>query len=153
LSILHFDRYTLDLAANAATPSGDRSPKPKEQYVQELLDPPASLSEARRKGRIAEGHKRLTWPLNSLVFALIGLAALLGRSFDRRRLWPSLLIATVGVVLAQAVSMAIGSLVAEYLALIPVLYIVTVTPAVVCLVIIISHRPRRWRPARVAKPA
>ena len=55
LSILHFDRYTLDLAANAEPP-GERSPKPKEQYVHELLDPPASLSEARRNGRIAEGH-------------------------------------------------------------------------------------------------
>ena len=62
LSILHFERYTLDLAANAEPP-GERSPKPKEQYVHELLDPPASLSEARRNGRIAEGHKRLTWPL------------------------------------------------------------------------------------------
>ena len=76
LSILHFERYTLDLAANASPP-GERSPKPKEQYVHELLDPPASLSEARRNGRIAEGHKRLIWPLNALVFALIGLAALL----------------------------------------------------------------------------
>ena len=44
LSILHFERYTLDLAANASPP-GERSPKPKEQYVHELLDPPASLSE------------------------------------------------------------------------------------------------------------
>ncbi len=152
LSILHFDRYTLDLAANA-TPPGERSPKPKEQYVQELLDPPASLSKARRMGRIAEGHKRLTWPLNPLVFALIALAALLARGFDRRGPWPSLLIATIGVVLDQALSMAIGSLAERNLALIPLLYAVTIVPALVCLAVIAVYRPRRRTRAGVVQPA
>ena len=152
LSILHFDRYTLDLAANA-TPPGERSPKPKEQYVQELLDPPASLSKARRMGRIAEGHKRLTWPLSPLVFALIGLAALLARGFDRRGPWPSLLIATIGVVLDQALSMAIGSLAERNLALIPLLYAVTIVPALVCLAVIAGYRPRRRTRAAVVQPA
>jgi lipopolysaccharide export system permease protein len=152
LSILHFDRYTLDLAANA-TPQGERSPKPKEQYVQELLDPPASLSKARRMGRIAEGHKRLTWPLSPLVFALIGLAALLAPGFNRRGPWPSLLIATCGVVLDQAVTMAVGSLAERNLALIPLLYAVVIVPALVCLALIASDRPRRRIRATVVQPA
>jgi lipopolysaccharide export system permease protein len=151
LSILHFDRYTLDLAANAEPP-GERSPKPKEQYVHELLDPPASLSEARRNGRIAEGHKRLTWPLNPLVFALIGLAALLAPGFDRRGPWPSLIVATVGVVIVQALTMAIGSVAEQHLALIPLLYGVTIAPAVLCLLVIVG-RPRRRPRALVAAPA
>jgi lipopolysaccharide export system permease protein len=151
LSILHFDRYTLDLAANAEPP-GERSPKPKEQYVHELLDPPASLSEARRNGRIAEGHKRLTWPLTPLVFALIGLAALLAPGFDRRGPWPSLIVATVGVVIVQALTMAIGSVAEQHLALIPLLYAVTIAPAVLCL-LVIAGRPRRRRRALVAAPA
>lgn len=152
LSILHFERYTLDLAANASPP-GERSPKPKEQYVHELLDPPKSLSEARRNGRIAEGHKRLTWPLNALVFALIGLAALLSRDFDRRGPWQSLLIATVGVVLVQALTMAIGSLMERHLALIPLLYAATIAPGVIGLAVIVGHRRRRRPPATVAGPA
>jgi lipopolysaccharide export system permease protein len=152
LSILHFDRYTLDLAANAAPP-GDRSPKPKELYVQELLDPPASLSEARRMGRIAEGHKRLTWPLNALVFALIGLAALLAQGFDRRGPWPSLLIATVGVVLDQSLSMAVGSLAERNLALIPLLYAATIGPALVCLAVIAGYWPRRRTRVTAVQPA
>jgi len=151
LSILHFERYTLDLAANASPP-GERSPKPKEQYVHELLDPPKSLSEARRNGRIAEGHKRLTWPLNALVFALIGLAALLSRDFDRRGPWQSLLIATVGVVLVQALTMAIGSLTERHLALIPLLYAATIAPGVIGLAVIVGRRRRR-PPATVAGPA
>jgi lipopolysaccharide export system permease protein len=152
LSILHFERYTLDLAANASPP-GERSPKPKEQYVHELLDPPKSLSEARRNGRIAEGHKRLTWPLNALVFALIGLAALLSRDFDRRGPWLSLLIATGGVVLIQALIMAIGSLAEQHLALIPLLYAATVAPGVIGLAVILGDRQRRRTRATVAGPA
>jgi lipopolysaccharide export system permease protein len=152
LSILHFERYTLDLAANASPP-GERSPKPKEQYVHELLDPPKSLSEARRNGRIAEAHKRLTWPLNALVFALVGLAALLSRDFDRRGPWQSLLIATAGVVLVQALSIAIGSLAERHLALIPLLYAATIGPGVICFAVIVGHRRRRWPRAPVAGPA
>jgi lipopolysaccharide export system permease protein len=151
LSILHFERYTLDLAANASPP-GQRSPKPKEQYVHELLDPPASLSEARRNGRIAEGHKRLNWPLHALVFALIGLAALLSRGFDRQGPWQSLLIATAGVVLVEALNMALGSLAEQHLALIPLLYVATIAPGLACLAVIIGYRPRRrtHEPAAVA---
>ncbi|MGH6915469.1 MAG: LptF/LptG family permease, partial [Geminicoccales bacterium] len=81
VSILYFDSYTLDLAG-AAAEQGDRGRKPKELYLSELFHP--SGPEATRRELIAEGHKRLTWPLNALVFALIGLAALLGRGFDRR---------------------------------------------------------------------
>jgi lipopolysaccharide export system permease protein len=152
LSILHFDRYTLDLAANAESPV-ERSPKPKEQYVHELLDPPASLSEERRNGRIAEAHKRLTWPLNPLVFALIGLAALLAPGFDRRGPWPSLIVATVGVVVVQALTMAVGSIAERHLALIPLLYVVTIAPGLVCLGVIVGWRPRRRARALAPAPA
>ena len=151
LSILHFERYTLDLAANERPP-GERSPKPKEQYVHELLDPPASLSEDRRKGRIAEGHKRLTWPLNTLSFALIGLAVLLAPGFDRRGPWPRLLTAIVAVVIVQALTMVVSSLVELHLALIPLLYFVSIAPSAICLAVIIGYRPRR-RPAALAAPA
>ena len=152
LSILHFDRYTLDLAANAR-PRAGRSLKPKEQYVHELLDPPASLSNMRRIERIAEGHKRLIWPLNALVFPLIGLAALLARDFDRRGVWPSLLIATVAVVLSEALSMALGGLVEKNLELLPLLYAATILPALVCLAVIAGWRPRGRTRATVAMPA
>ena len=152
LSILHFERYTLDLAANAS-PRGERSPKPKEQYVHELLDPPASLSEERRNGRIAEGHKRLTWPLHALVFALIGLAALLSRGFDRQGPWQSLLIASAGVVLVQALNMALGSLAERHLALIPLLYVATIAPGRACLAVIIGYRPRYRTHEPAAAPA
>lgn len=151
LSILHFERYTLDLAADEK-PQGERSPKPKEQYVHELLDPPASLSPGRRNGRIAEGHKRLTWPLNTVAFALIGLAALLAPGFDRRGPWPRLLMAIVAVVALQALTMVIGSVVEQHLALLPLLYVTSIGPSVICLALITGYRPRRRREL-IAAPA
>jgi lipopolysaccharide export system permease protein len=151
LSILHFERYTLDLGANEKPP-GERSPKPTEQYVHELLDPPASLSAERRNGRIAEGHKRLTWPLSTLSFALIAVAALLAPGCDRRGPWPRILTAIVAVVGLQALTMVLSSLVEQHLALIPLLYVVGIAPSVICLGVIISHRPRRRR-AALAAPA
>jgi lipopolysaccharide export system permease protein len=151
LSILHFERYTLDLTANEKPP-GDRSPKPKEQYVDELLDPPASLSEDRRRGRIAEAHKRLTWPLSTLSFALIGLSALLAPGFDRRGPWPRILMAIVAVIAVQALTMVLGSLVELHLALIPLLYVMGIAPSAICLALIVGWRPRR-RGAALAAPA
>lgn len=152
LSILHFERYTLDLAADAGPP-GDRSPKAKELYVHELLNPPDSLNQARRQGRIAEAHKRLTWPLHALVFALIGLCALLARGFDRRGPWRSLLIAAIGVVAVQGLTMTIGSLAATHGAMIPVLYVATIAPALACFLLIVGRRRRAPVPAVATGPA
>jgi lipopolysaccharide export system permease protein len=101
------------------------------------------LSEARRNGRIAEGHKRLTWPLNTLSFALIGLAALLAPGFNRRGPWPRVLTAIGGVVAVQALVMALGSLTEQHLALIPLLYVAAIAPSVICLAAIIGVWPRR----------
>ncbi|MDH3661065.1 MAG: LptF/LptG family permease, partial [Alphaproteobacteria bacterium] len=79
LAVLHFDSYTLDLAATTQPPE-DRHRKPKELFIHELFYPTESdLSEDQRRERLVEGHKRLTWPLNALVFALVGITVLLTR--------------------------------------------------------------------------
>jgi lipopolysaccharide export system permease protein len=143
VSILHFERYTLDLAATAGRPSA-RSPKPKEQFVHQLLNPPEALSEDRRRGRIAEAHKRLLWPLNALVFTLIALAALLSGRIDRRGPWRRTLFAVVVTTIVQALTMAAGSLASRSLAMLPLLYLVSLAPAVIALAVLLGLRP--WRP-------
>ena len=152
LSILHFGRYTLDLAANA-TPPGDRSRKPKEQYVQELLDSAGILEQGAAHGT------------NCRRTQTVDLAVERARVRDDRdggaapaQLRPAgpvagLLIATIGVVLAQAVSMAVGGLVETNLALIPLLYAVTIAPAVASLLVIIGRWPCRRPNVRATKPA
>jgi lipopolysaccharide export system permease protein len=142
ISILHFDRYTLDLGSASGTPD-TRSPKAKEQFVQDLLDPPANLGEFRRLGRIAEGHKRLLWPFNTLVFAMIAVAALLSGGYQREGPWRRTLFAVVAATTVQAAFMAAGSLASRSLAMLPVLYAVSLIPALVALAMLLGLGSRR----------
>lgn len=148
VSLLHFDRYTLELAASAEADS--RARKFKELYLSELLDPSdPDLSQANRKAMIAEGHKRLTWPLHALVFALIALAALLGRRTDRRGPAKGIVLAVVAAIAVQASSMAAGSVSTQVLAVIPILYLILLTVSVICLAMLLGYRLRRTRLAPV----
>jgi lipopolysaccharide export system permease protein len=143
LSVLHFDSYILDLAATSQPPE-DRDLKPKELYIHELFssnDP--TLDDEQRHRRIAEGHKRLTWPLNSLVFAMIGITILLRRRHDRQGPWRGMLLAVIGVVVVQALSTASASLAERSPVLLPLLYIVPLTPVLICTVLLFGGR---WSP-------
>ncbi len=141
-SILHFDRYTLDLAATAAGRPNRSSRKPKELFLGELLHPSGEdLSDGRRLELIAEGHKRLTLPLNALVFSLIGLAALLRERRSRRKPWRGILIAVIGAIAVQALGMASGSLPERSLAWVPLIYIAVLGPAALCWLLVRGYRP------------
>lgn len=151
ISILQFDDYTLDLGGAVGAQS-ERSRELEERYVAQLLSPEADVDPAKRRELIAEGHKRLTWPLNSLVFALIGVAALLSQRFDRRGPWRRSMIAVVIAILLQALNMAAGNLAARSLALVPLLYLLAAVPGLVALAVILGWRPG-IRPGAVAQPA
>jgi lipopolysaccharide export system permease protein len=152
LSILHFDRYGLDLTA-ATGPVEVRARKPKELYLHELLSPSdKDLSEAQRRRLIAEGHKRLTWPLNALAFALLALAALLGPRFDRQGPGRTILLALIGIVALQLLVIAAGNFAARSLALVPLLYAATLLPALGCAALILRP-PLARLPAAVPDPA
>ena len=150
VSILYFDRYTLDLAATVKPATG-RWRKPKERYLHELLNPDEADPQDRKAygELVAEGHQRLTWPLNALVFALIGIAALLPRSHTRRGPWPAVLAAVAAALAVQALSLAAGGLAARSLVLLPLLYVVPLAPAAVCLALIAGRR----RPGALAAAA
>ena len=142
ISVLHFESYTLDLAATAQPPE-DRNRKPKELFIHELLDPSEpGLSEQQRTERMVEGHKRLTWPLNALVFAMIGITILLTRKHDRQGPWRGMLLAVVAVILVQALSTAAASLAERTPALVPALYLVPLAPITLCLALLLGLRPR-----------
>ncbi|MGI9503122.1 MAG: LPS export ABC transporter permease LptF [Geminicoccaceae bacterium] len=143
-SILHFDSYTLDLAATTAPPEF-RHRKPKELFIHELFDQAVpGLSEDQRRERLAEGHKRLTWPLNAFVFALVGMTILLTRKHDRQGPWRGMLLAVIIVVLVQALSTAAASIVERTPYLAPLLYLVPILPITVCLFLLTTRRPTPW---------
>jgi len=145
LSILQFERYTLDLGA-AAGPPENRTRQPRELFLHELLWPEGG-DEAYRRELVAEGHKRLTWPLNSLTYALIALAALLAQPFDRRGPWRRTLAAVALTIGVQAASMASGSLAERFPGTLPVMYLVLLLPAAVALAVLAGWQPLRRAPA------
>ncbi|HET6519783.1 MAG TPA: LPS export ABC transporter permease LptF [Geminicoccaceae bacterium] len=144
LSILYFDSYTVELAPGGP-PAAARWRKPKERYLHELLYPSDDPQDQREYSTlVAEGHQRLTWPLNALAFALIAAAALLPRRLTRRGLWRPVLAAVVAVLAVQALSLAAVSLATRSLALVPVLYLVPLVPGAIGLGLITGHlRPPR----------
>ncbi len=142
-SLLHFNSYTLDLTA-AASPADVRDRRPKELFLHELFSPDdESLDDQERQRLVTEGHKRLTWPLNALVFAMIGMTVLLTRRHDRRGPWQGMLLAVLSVVSVQALSTASSSLALREVALVPILYLVPLTPIVICSALLLGYRPFR----------
>ncbi len=150
LSILYFERYTLDLAA-ATSPPTDRQRKPQELYLNELLNPDdPTIDEERRRELIAEAHQRLTMPLAATAFALIGITILLTRAFDRRGPGRGILTAVLLAIGIQAASMAAGNLAERNLAFVPMLYVAALGPILICLLRLAGYRlrprPRRRAP-------
>lgn len=140
LSLLHFESYTLDLTA-ATTPKGERNRRPKEMYLGELFSPDdETLSDEQRQRLITEGHKRVTWPLNALVFAVIGMTVMLTRRHDRRGPWQGILTAVVAVVIVQALSTASSSLALRQPTLVPLLYVVPLLPIMVSAALLLGYR-------------
>ncbi|MEM8950748.1 MAG: LPS export ABC transporter permease LptF [Pseudomonadota bacterium] len=154
LSVLHFDSYTLDLTATAEPP-GDRNRKPKELFIHELFNPTEEgLSEEQRQERMTEGHKRLTWPLNAFVFALVGITILLTRKHDRQGPWRGMLMAVIIVILVQALSTAASSFAERTPFLVPLLYLVPLLPIVICSVLLLASKPLRLQgPTGELRPA
>ncbi len=142
LSVLHFESYTLDLAATTEPPE-DRHRKPKELFIHELFNPTdEGLNEKQRQERMTEGHKRLTWPLNAFVFAMVGITILLTRKHDRQGPWRGMLLAVVTVITVQALSTAAASIAERTPILVPLLYLVPLAPIAVCSVLLLGKTSR-----------
>ncbi len=83
LKILDFEKYTFDLGA--FDKQRDLTAREaSELYLFELFNPPKTVTDKQRRKYFSEAHNRLTGPLYCLVFALIGVVALIGGNFNRR---------------------------------------------------------------------
>ena len=81
--ILKFDQYVVNLTDDEQK-SMDFRWKAQERYIWELLNPESDSSEDDIKKYRAEIHKRLTYPLFSLILSLIAAAFILKGQFSRR---------------------------------------------------------------------
>lgn len=123
LSMLYFDRYTLDLApfVNA---DEDHWLEPGERYLGELFYPDQSPDDVANAGRLrAEGHDRLAAPLYGFAFTLIALAALFSGEFSRRGLGWRVAGAIAAAVLVRLFGLALVNLAGKFPAVAPLIYL------------------------------
>lgn len=123
LSMLYFDRYTLDLAPFIEA-SEEHWLEPGERYLSELFYPGDSPDDVANAKRLrAEGHDRLTAPLYCLAFTLIGLAAMFAGEFSRRGLGRRVAAAIGAASAVRLLGVALVNLTAAYPAAAPLIYL------------------------------
>lgn len=137
LSQLDFDRYVLDLRV-ARNGAESRPPDPREMGMAELLNPPADPAKRRTplEHLYAEMHQRFATPMLALSYALIGLTVILAGEFNRRGMAKRILIAATAIVIVQASTLSVSSMIARNLWLTPVLYAVVLAPVPLCLAVL-----------------
>jgi lipopolysaccharide export system permease protein len=127
LSVLSFDRYTLDLDMLRDAP-GVRWRDAQERFLLDLFFPPADLEPWMRQSFLVEGSQRLVVPLSAFSFAMIPLACLLPGELNRRGQLRRVLLA-VGLAFAfQAVDLAVRNLASRHIGVIPLMYVVDLLP-------------------------
>lgn len=123
LSMLYFDRYTLDLAPFVSADEGHWL-EPGERYLTELFWPGETPDDLANADRLrAEGHDRLAAPLYGVAFTLIALAALFSGEFSRRGLGWRVAAAVAAAVVMRLGGLALVNLTAMFPPLAPLIYL------------------------------
>jgi lipopolysaccharide export system permease protein len=129
LSVLTFDRYTLDLNSLKGAPEA-RWRDAEERFLPDLLWPPAQLDRATRDSFLVEGNQRIVIPLSVFSFVMIPLACLLPGEFSRRGQLQRVLLAMGFAFLFQAADLAVKNLAGRHVAAIPLMYLIDLLPLV-----------------------
>ncbi len=141
LSVLTFDRYTLDLGSLQDAPMV-RFRGAEERFLGELLFPKTSDPVIRRSF-IMEAHQRILTPLSTLAFAVIPLACLLPGEFSRRGQSKRVMAAVVAAFVFQTASLGVNDLAARYAEAIPLMYVVDLLPFAIGMMMLM-HRGIRF---------
>ena len=152
-SLLYFDRYTVELSEFGQAVQS-RWREPKERFLDELLFPNDDPRDQRyRLELIAEGHQRLVGPLYTIVFALIGMAALLSGEFNRRGQMRRVLSAIACVAALEGVSLALHDLASRSPIAVPAMYGAVLLAAALSLYVLLRQPGRRPQQAALGEAA
>ena len=151
LSVLTFERYTLDLAMMRDAPLV-RFRDGQERFLGELFWPPADLDASTRDSFLLEGHQRLALPLSVFSFVMIPLACLLPGELNRRGQLSRVLLAIGLALLFQAVDLGVKNIAGRHPAAIPLIYLTDLLPLTVGFGILLfgGIKIGFWRPAPAA---
>lgn len=151
LNMLTFKQNEIDLAG-ATKDDAARPPDMSEVPLGSLLDPHPYLERDRSKWE-AEGHKRLTAPLTTLSYAMVGLLSALGGMFRRHGGMLRPLATVCFMVLLLASGLAFGTLAARDNGLLVLVWLHAIAPGMACAFLLFgaSIRPFGGRlPSRAA---
>lgn len=81
--ILYFDNYTFNLSENQGEESAITW-KARERYLNELINVKGQFSVEELQKFTAEFHRRLTYPLFSVILSIIAISSILHGQFNRR---------------------------------------------------------------------
>lgn len=140
LSLLYFDRYTLDLSTTKSDDGAPRFREAQERFLNELFSPGDDASSLKNAARFrAEGHQRLASPFLALAYTLVGLAALLAGEFNRRGQNRRIFLAVGVVVVTQIANLGLINLAAAAPMIVPLIYALPLT--IITLTLWILLRP------------
>jgi lipopolysaccharide export system permease protein len=130
LNMLTFSQNEIDLT-DATKDDAERPADMSEVSLRALLDPHPFLERDRSKW-IAEGHKRMTAPLTTLSYAMVGLLSALGGIFRRHGGLVRPLVTVGAMVGLLALGLAIGTLAARDNRLLVLIWLQAVAPGLIC---------------------
>lgn len=140
LSILYFDRYVFDIPSSRESLS-NRYREPRERSMTELiyLDEAEGISDHDYGKYKVELHKRIVSPLLGFGFAMVGLACLLYGAITRRSQTLRVVTAIVIMIPIQLSALGLENIIAKNLILMPLLYVLAITPIIVGTIMLMRH--------------
>lgn len=136
LSVLTFDRYTLDLGSLREAQMV-RYREPSERFLPDLFFPPAGLDPVLHRDFVAEANQRILIPLSVFSLALVPLACLLPGELNRRGYGRRVALAVGFAFLFELVNLGVDDLAARYSALIALAYLVDLSPLALGLAVLL----------------
>lgn len=145
LQMLYFDKYSFNLS-QFETASKERALDRREQTIPELFNPASHLPARTQRTYIAEAHQRLVYPLYSIAFVLVALAALLSGEFSRRGQVKRVIVAIFCVASLQIILLTLNDYAKSTLSIVPAIYATPLSAIAVSLIFVLRDSRRRAVP-------
>lgn len=145
LNILSFKQNLIDLAKPSSA-QVDLAPKTSEASMTQLFNArEANIRPALRRQWQEEAWRRIASPFAVISYTLLALLSVLRSPFRRHGGTAALVVAVLGVMGLVALELGIENLAARQNVLIPLIFVVTIGPALIGLVLLLRHRRQRAR--------
>jgi len=150
--IIEFQKYAINLAALDDQESTQIDYKPRERYLDELINPaPDDKTYHAQVGLFrAELHERFANPLYPIAFVLIALAAVGQAQSTRQNRAEGVILGFVAAAGARLGGLAVNNLVALNAMFIPLLYAIPILACLLSLIVIVRNARPRAGPSRIA---